>query len=71
MANATRIKILRLWRGYSQWETAARAKMSESRLSRLETGRKKPSKIEAQELAKVLGVDEGEITSAQPIKFDI
>lgn len=57
----TNLKLARLRAGLSQWEVAKRANISESYLSRLENGRKTPSKEQLATLSKVLKVPQAQL----------
>lgn len=52
----TRLKIARMQQGLLQWDLAQRAGMSESRLSKMETGKIRPSDAVLGKLAVVLGI---------------
>lgn len=61
----SRIKLVRLQRGLRQWDVARAAGVTESYLSRLETGRVEPSSELLERLAAVLGV------SPQTLRGDV
>ena len=52
----TRIKLLRLKRGLYQWQVAQAIGVNESVLSKLETGRAKPSEEQLSKIATILEV---------------
>ena len=57
----TRIKLLRLKRGLYQWQVAQAIGVNESVLSKLETGRTKPSEEQLAKIATILEVSEEEL----------
>lgn len=65
---STRLKIALFQCGRTQYEIAADADISETRLSRLACGRTVPTAEERVALSRVLGVPEAALFEAQPAK---
>ncbi len=53
----TKLKLARIQSGLRQWDLAQLVGISESRLSKIETGRSKPSDPLLSKIAEALGVD--------------
>jgi len=58
---ATQMKLWRIRRGIPQWRLARDAGVSESALSRIETGRAMPNPALATQLARLLAVPEADL----------
>jgi len=53
----TKFKIMRLQRGFTQWEIGKRLNMRETEISKIENGKLIPSPALAFRIAKVLGTE--------------
>jgi putative transcriptional regulator len=59
--SVSKIKIRRIEKGIKQWELASKIKVSESLLSKIETGRRQPSPRIVRKIALALGVSLSEL----------